>query len=109
MVPRCFDTPLEEDSKLDRFYGRMRSRRILFYGILFGLAGGITYFTWSAMGPMLIRAGGSGSTPYLLAISLFDGLFVFHYFIESLIWKFGNPFYRTTLGPLYFGRKGTAQ
>jgi hypothetical protein len=36
-------------------------------------------------------------------LALFDGLFVFHYFIEALIWKFRNPFYRATLGPLYFG------
>jgi len=44
--------------------------------------------------------------PYRVMLALFDGLFVFHYFVEALIWKFGNPFYRSTLGPLYFGREG---
>jgi hypothetical protein len=37
-----------------------------------------------------------------MLISVFDGLFVTHYLIEARIWKFGEPFYRHTLIPLYF-------
>jgi hypothetical protein len=103
MVPRCFDAPLDERAMPDRFFGRLRRSRLGFYVALIVLAGVVTGLTWSAMGPMLLRARATGSTGYLALIALFDGLFVFHYFIESLIWKFGQPFYRQTLGPLYFG------
>ena len=41
---------------------------------------------------------------YRVAVHLLDGLFVFDYFLEAFIWKFGNPFYRKTLGPLYLAR-----
>jgi hypothetical protein len=43
-----------------------------------------------------------GSSFYLMLITLFDGIFVFHYFLECFIWKFSDPHYRQTLGPLYF-------
>jgi len=35
-------------------------------------------------------------------VSIFDGLFVFHYFVEMWIWRFSDPFFRRTLTPLYF-------
>jgi hypothetical protein len=53
----------------------------------------------------LERPEGSGLPPYLGLISLFAGLFVFHYFVETFIWKFSDPYYRQSLGPLYFGQK----
>ena len=42
---------------------------------------------------------------YLVLIAVFDGLFVFHYFVEMLIWRFGDPFFRKTLVGLYFAPK----
>jgi len=54
---------------------------------------------------MLLRSQDDSTSPYLVLIAIFDGLFIFHYFIESLIWKFSDPFYRKSLGPLYFGQK----
>lgn len=42
-------------------------------------------------------------------LAMFDGLFVFHYSVDSLIWKFGDPFYRTTLAPLYFAPRAPAR
>jgi hypothetical protein len=44
----------------------------------------------------------------LVLFALFDGLFVFHYFVESFIWRFSEPYYRQTLGPLYFGSRRLA-
>ena len=38
-------------------------------------------------------------------VAVFDGIFVFHYFVEMFIWKFSEPHYRQTLGPLYFAKK----
>ena len=25
-----------------------------------------------------------------------------HFYVDALLWRFGNPYYRKTLGPLYF-------
>jgi hypothetical protein len=55
------------------------------------------------MGWLVQKSWSDRPAPYRVLIALFDGLFVFHYFVEALIWKFGNPFYRAVLGPLYFG------
>ncbi len=102
MVPRCFSTPLDSSSRTDRAFDRLRRNRWLFYGLLVTIAGIATYFTWIAMGWLINKSWDNWPAPYRVLLALFDGLFVFHYFIEALIWKFGNPFYRSSLGPLYF-------
>jgi hypothetical protein len=102
MYPRCFHTPLNPHSRVDRFFAALRRRKVVFYAALFGLAGLITACTWAGMGALIERDGGSASASYLPLISVFDGLFVFHYFVESLFWKLSDPHYRQTLGPLYF-------
>ncbi len=38
---------------------------------------------------------------YLACIAIFDGIFVFHYFIEMFIWRFRDPHFRTTLAGMY--------
>jgi hypothetical protein len=108
MYPRCFHTPLNPQSTVDRFFGALRRRPVVFYLALFGLAAVITLCTWIGMGALIERAGDSPSASYLVLISVFDGLFVFHYFVESLIWKFSDPHYRQTLGPLYFAPRPAA-
>ena len=45
------------------------------------------------------------ASQYTALVALFNGLFVFHYFVEMFIWKFSEPHYRQTLGPLYFAKK----
>jgi hypothetical protein len=105
MVPRCFDTPLDSTSATDRAFARLRRSKSVFYLALFAVAGGITWLTWSAMGPMIVREQQSGGGAYVALIALFDGIFVVHYFVESLIWRFRVPFYRESLKPLYFGGK----
>ena len=37
-----------------------------------------------------------------LIIAVFDGLFVFHYFIEAFIWRFSDPYFRKSMAGLYF-------
>jgi hypothetical protein len=103
MYPRCFHVPLNPHSPIDRFFAALRRRPVVFYAVLLGLAVLITTCTWMGMGTLIERDGSSPSASYLLLISVFDGLFVFHYFVESLIWKFSDSHYRQTLGPLYFG------
>jgi len=104
MYPRCFNTTLNPASRTDRLFARLRGRKSVFYAVLLGLAGLVTYCTWLGMGSLVEREQASGGASTLVLISLFDGLFVFHYFVESLIWKFSDPYYRQTLGPLYFGK-----
>lgn len=97
MAPRCFDAPLDQQSRLDRFFGALRANRVVFYGTLLALAATALFL------PMLKDqyAAGSG-VPLRVLLNLYNGLFVFHYFVESFVWKFNQPFYRETLGPLYF-------
>jgi hypothetical protein len=96
MVPRCFEAPLDPASRVDRWYDRFRRQKIVFYTVLLGLAG---LFFWLAQGHPAARQSAVSTR---LLIHVFDGLFVFHYFVEAFIWKFGDPYFRKTLGPLYF-------
>ena len=102
MYPRCFHTPLNPHSRIDRIFSALRRRPVIFYSVLLSVAALITCCTWLGMGTLVEREGGYRQGGYLVLISVFDGLFVFHYFVEALIWKFSDPHYRQTLGPLYF-------
>lgn len=35
--------------------------------------------------------------------NVFLTVIIFHFYIDALIWRFRKPFYRETLGPVYFG------
>jgi hypothetical protein len=104
MIPRCFHSRLDSQSRLDRVYGALRRNRFVFYLVLLLLAAVASSLTWMAMGSMIAIVRRAPAQSYLGLISIFDGLFVFHYFIEALIWRFSEPYYRQTLGPLYFGQ-----
>jgi hypothetical protein len=94
MIPRCFETSLRTDSPVDRFFAAVRTNRVVFYGGLVVLAVLFMAVRKAA------EIGGGPTTLYM-----FDALFVFHYFVESFIWKFSVPHYRQALGPLYFGSR----
>lgn len=91
MMPRCFETKLNLERMPDRVFAALRSNRMVFYGGLVALA-----VIFMAMRSATQSAGGA------ITFYMFDALFVFHYFIESYIWRFSEPHYRQTLGPLYF-------
>lgn len=95
MFPRCFHSQLDAKSALDRCFGRLRRRPAVFYSLLVLSAFIVSIFTNSS-------GMADASTRYLAVISIFDGLFVFHYFVEMLIWRFSDPFFRRTLTSLYF-------
>jgi hypothetical protein len=78
MVPRCFNTQLDSGSRTDRMFGRVRSNRLLFYGLLIIVAGVATYLTWITMGWLIYRSFNNWPAPYRVLLALFDGLFVFH-------------------------------
>lgn len=103
MYPRCFRCSLDPDQASDRIFAVLRSRRIIFYGTLIVLAGLFAFRTWTSMVNTKFYAEALGTSPIFILIGLFDGLFILHYFLESLIWKFSDPYYRQNLGPLYSG------
>jgi hypothetical protein len=107
MIPRCFHTQLDERSRLDRWYGKLRSHRGLFYVAVLAVAALVTACSIAGMGVMGRSSAASLTKPfdYLVLIAVFDGLFVFHYFIEMLIWRFSDPYFRRTLAGLYFAPK----
>jgi hypothetical protein len=113
MVPRCFDVPLDPQRAPDRLFSRLRRNKLVFYGVILVLAAVASVMTRLSLSAMMAMMGQVielwrngpevGSSPfYLFLITMFDGIFVFHYFLECFIWKFSDPHYRQTLGPLYF-------
>ena len=102
MAPRCFNSSLDPKSRLDRWFGELRERPILFYAALVGIAGVVTLFVRQSMDAMFPGAGRlDRSMSYMLVVSVFDGIFVFHYFVEAFIWKFSDPYFRQSLAGLY--------
>ncbi|HEY1240499.1 MAG TPA: hypothetical protein VGF16_08070 [Bryobacteraceae bacterium] len=95
MFPRCFHSKLDDRSLLDRAFARLRRRPPVFYAVVAGAALVVLLCTNSSG---MVEA----STRYVSIIYIFDGLFVFHYFVEMLIWRFSDPFFRRTLTSLYF-------
>ncbi len=105
MFPRCFHSKLDTASGLDGWFADLRRRPAFFYVLLVMLSGVVmTCIFFSAS----IASGeiAGPATRYLALVAIFDGLFVFHYFIEMLIWKFGDPYFRRALSGLYFAPRG---
>lgn len=103
MYPRCFHSRLDESSRVDRFFARLRRNPMIFYMAVLAIAGIATAccFTGMAMTGMTTMDL-TQPAAYLVVIALFDGLFVFHYLVEAYIWRFSEPYYRKSLSGLYF-------
>ncbi len=100
MFPRCFHSELDGASSLDSWFAALRRHRAVFYGVVIAAAGVVLFIMLLQQNPAAaLRAN---PMRYRAIVSLFDGLFVFHYFVEMLIWRFSDPFFRRTLTPLYF-------
>src|SRR5262249_17026375 len=96
--PRCFHSRLDLTHAVDRWYQALRGSRVLFYGLLLAVSALVTFFTTvsaASVNKTSVEVG------YLAFVAIFDGIFVCHYFIEMLIWKFSDPFFRRTAGSLY--------
>jgi hypothetical protein len=121
MLPRCFNTPLDPRAWTDRLFAKLRSSRVTFYLLLVLGAfvvtlcvGNVATSMVNAMTAVLAGmwkgyGGGAGpASSYTALLAIFDGLFVFHYFVEMFVWRFSEPHYRSTLSPLYFAAKPQA-
>ncbi|HMI94243.1 MAG TPA: hypothetical protein VK509_22885 [Polyangiales bacterium] len=93
MAPRCFGA-VPERVPADRPAALLRAHPLAFYAVLLAVVSAFELRN-HVSGPL------TGSTQYF--VHLFDGIFFVHYFIEAFLWKFGTPYYRERLGPLYFG------
>jgi hypothetical protein len=121
MLPRCFNTPLDPRQWTDRLLAKLRNSRVIFYLLLLIGAfvvslcvGNVATSMVNAMSDALAGmwkgyGGGAGpNSSYTALLAIFDGLFVFHYFVEMFVWRFSEPHYRATLSPLYFAAKPQA-
>jgi hypothetical protein len=97
MYPRCFSPEPEAaaaaTSRRAHWLDWLRTRPLVFYALLVPLL--IAFQLRNSIQP--------GSRPLTFLIHVFDGIFVVHYVMDAFLWRFGNPFYRQLLGPLYFG------
>jgi hypothetical protein len=105
MAPRCLSVSLDPTSRVDRAYDAVRARPVIFYTIVIAVAALVTLSAAAGMG-MMGRSPGAASEPfqYLALIAVFDGLFVFHYFVEMFVWRFSDPHFRRELSGLYFAK-----
>jgi hypothetical protein len=106
MFPRCFHVGLDQKSSVDRWFGTLRRHRAVFYGIVLAASGLVMAISLMQANPT--SALRTHPMRYLAVVSIFDGLFVFHYFVEMLIWRFSDPFFRRTLSSLYFAPRPRA-
>ena len=98
IFPRLFNFPVNPESRVDRASAWVRRHKGVFYvGLVLLACLAARDLIWPAVSGVV----GPRRALWLL-FNLFNGVFVTHYFIEAFIWKFGNPYYRTSLGPLYF-------
>lgn len=93
MTPRWREVPLDADAPLDQTLGWLRARPWLLYGGLVSL--GALFFVLRGATQLPVPP-----VPRPL-LHVFDGLFLFHYVLDMFTWKFTDPYYRRTLGPLY--------
>jgi len=69
-----------------------------FYAVVLGIS---LLFAWypKAAGPAALK-----EEPLRRTLnSLFLAVILFHFYIDTLIWRFRKPFYKKSLGPVYFG------
>ncbi len=71
-----------------------RSPALLYVGLL------LMSMAWFGIGRMQGTFVDASITKRTL-VHIFDGLFVFHYVVEMSIWKFSDPYFRKSIGPLY--------
>ena len=93
MAPRCFRVPLQKEATVDRAYRPLRDNAVLFYVLLLAVV--LVFESRNYVASDL-------PTSTAFFVHIFDGIFFVHYFIEAFLWKFKEPFYGETLGPLYF-------
>lgn len=98
MAPRCFERAPNSAAAPRRIFFLRRSW-IAGYVVLILLALG--YY----LSEILDLAGIQTQSQLVWAMTnVFNGIFLAHFFLEAFVWRFSNPFYRSSVGPVYFPR-----
>ena len=95
MYPRIFRSQLEGKSQVDRLSLWLRAHKPVFYVVLVALS-------YLMMLSGISRVPPAAKDFAWLVTNLLNGIFMAHYFVEAFVWKFGLPFFRQSLSPLYF-------
>ncbi|MCB9647870.1 MAG: hypothetical protein H6730_14870 [Deltaproteobacteria bacterium] len=99
MQPRVFAHLQPNESVADRLMDWFKRNQWIFYLVLVGTS------LFFYMGPRVFNdfehpLGGKG---WIFAVFVAQTIIAtLHFYVDALLWRFGNPFYRKTLGPLYF-------
>jgi hypothetical protein len=100
MAPRLFTTPLDLSTRVDRIAAAFRRHPVAFYAGLFAVSASMSAGALFGVGGTQVRKDTAAVS--WMFVNLLNGVFLFHYFLDGFVWKFSNPFYRETLGPVYF-------
>lgn len=101
MAPRCFERVPRDGSSRRVFF--LRRSWIAGYVVLIVLALG--YY----LSEILDFAGIQTQSQFVWALTnVFNGIFLVHFFLEAFVWRFSNPFYRSSVSPVYFPRPAGA-
>jgi hypothetical protein len=102
MYPRMMRQELGS-SLVDRAMRSLRSSPYVLYGVVLVASTVVSAFVrnWGGLATLI----DAGPKPFGFFFHLLDGIFLFHFFVEAFIWKFGNPYYGAALKGLYGGAK----
>jgi hypothetical protein len=88
MAPRCFGETAGPRTGVLGFF----RRGAVFYALMLVVVALFEARTFVVTESLALR----------YVVHIFDGIFVLHYVLDAFLWKFGNPYYRAQLYPLYF-------
>lgn len=87
----------------DRVLAWLKTYRAIFYLLLIIPAAYVVFWA-EVMDDMKV----SPTVPMRLLTNILNGIFLFHYFVEAFIWKFSDPYWRSSLAPLFLGQPSAA-
>jgi hypothetical protein len=105
IFPRLFTAPGNGSSRADRAAAWIRRHKLAFYLVLLLLS---VFVARDTLWPLVEQRLGTRADLWFL-FNVLNGIFVTHYFLEAFIWKFRNPYFRESLGQVYFARAERAQ
>ena len=95
IVSRTAHAALRPASAVDRLLGWLIAKPLRLAAVVVVIAGFFDLTRHGAFGLGAVLAG--SPLPLRFTFYMLDGVFLFHYFVESFIWKFSEPYYRQSL------------
>jgi hypothetical protein len=99
MAPRILRTRVDPMRRIDRLRGVLQATPALLYlGLLT-----VAWALWFAVRGELEVSPATAALPAQALDHALDGLFMSHFFLETLVWRLRERHHRSVLEPLYFG------